>query len=180
MADEDNVISGGMEFEEGDEMFEEEIDDWEEEVGDEDGEWEEMKLYATHPECNLDYVESVVTNVPLKVAPPKRMSALETAERVLAEGAADSNADDEALQGVDVHHKTYPFMTQYERTRVIGFRANQLSQGAEPFITVPEHVSDVREIARLELAAKRLPFIIKRPLPNGKYEYWRLQDLLQI
>ncbi len=180
MADEDNVISGGMDFEEGDEMFEEELDEW-----DDENETAEMgaafkKLYATHPECNLDYVEGVVSNVPLKVAPPKRLSALEAAEKVLAEGAGDSTADDEAMQGVDKHHTTYPFLTQYERTRIIGFRANQLSQGAQPFIIVPEHVSDVREIARLELAEKRLPFIIKRPLPDGKYEYWRLQDLLQI
>ena len=71
-------------------------------------------------------------------------------------------------------------MTKYEATRIVGFRANQLSQGAQPFINVPEHVSDVREIARLELAAGRLPFILKRPLPDGSYEYWRLQDLLQI
>ncbi len=177
MADEDNVISGGLDFEEGDDMFEEELEDWEEEEAAEMGA-AFKKLYSTHPECNLDYVEGVVSNVPLKVAPPKRMSALEAAEKMLAEGAG--NADDEALQGVDKHHTTYPFLTQYERTRVIGFRANQLSQGAQPFINVPDHVSDVREIARLELAAKRLPFIIKRPLPDGKYEYWRLQDLLQI
>ncbi len=180
MADEENVISGGLDFEEGDDMFEEEMDDWDEEDGEMEMNAAFKKLYATHPECNLDYVESVVTNVPLKVAPPKRQSALEAAEKILAEGAADSTPDDDVIVGVDPHHKTYPFLTQYERTRVIGFRANQLSQGAEPFIVVPDHVSDVREIARLELAAKRLPFIIKRPLPNGKYEYWRLQDLLQI
>jgi hypothetical protein len=30
----------------------------------------------------------------------------------------------------------------------------------------------------MELQAKRLPFIFKRPLPNGQYEYWRLTDLL--
>jgi hypothetical protein len=39
-------------------------------------------------------------------------------------------------------------------------------------------VTDVKEIARLELEQKRLPFIIKRPLPNGTFEYWRLMDLL--
>jgi DNA-directed RNA polymerase I, II, and III subunit RPABC2 len=179
MEDDDNVISGGLDFEEGGSVFEEEMEGWEAEEAAEMGA-AFKKLYATHPECNLDYVESVIANVPLKVAPPKRVSALEAAERVLAEGAGDSTADDDALQGLDKHHTTYPFLTQYERARVIGFRANQLSQGAEPFIVVPDHVSDVREIARLELAVKRLPFIIKRPLPDGKYEYWRLQDLLQI
>jgi DNA-directed RNA polymerase I, II, and III subunit RPABC2 len=63
-------------------------------------------------------------------------------------------------------------------TKIIGHRANELSLGASPYIPVPEHITDVREIARLELAQKRLPYIIKRPLPTGKYEYWRLSDLI--
>lgn len=75
-------------------------------------------------------------------------------------------------------HKTYPFLTIYEKTKIIGLRSNQLSQGAKAYIVVPEHVTSVREIARMELEQKRLPFIIKRPLPNGQYEYWRLADLM--
>jgi DNA-directed RNA polymerase subunit K/omega len=75
-------------------------------------------------------------------------------------------------------HKTYPFITLYEKTKIIGLRANQLSKGARPYIPVPDHVSSVREIARMEFEQKRLPFIIKRPLPSGKYEYWRLADLM--
>jgi DNA-directed RNA polymerase I, II, and III subunit RPABC2 len=78
----------------------------------------------------------------------------------------------------DPKHRTYPFLTLYEKTKIIGLRANQLSQGARPFISVPDYVTDVRDIARLELEQKRLPYIIKRPLPNGKFEYWRLYDLL--
>jgi DNA-directed RNA polymerase I, II, and III subunit RPABC2 len=79
---------------------------------------------------------------------------------------------------LDPNHRTYPFLTLYERTKIIGLRANQISRGAVPFITVPPQVTDVKEIARLELEQKRLPFIIKRPLPNGTFEYWRLMDLL--
>lgn len=75
-------------------------------------------------------------------------------------------------------HKTYPFLTIYEKTKIVGLRSNQLSQGAKPYIAVPEHVVSVREIARMELEQKRLPFIIKRPLPNGNYEYWRIADLM--
>lgn len=75
-------------------------------------------------------------------------------------------------------HKSMPFLTTFERTKIIGFRTTQLSQGAQPFITLPEHVTDVREIARLELDARRLPFILKRPMPNGTFEYWRLSDLM--
>jgi DNA-directed RNA polymerase subunit K/omega len=75
-------------------------------------------------------------------------------------------------------HTTYPFLTLYEKTKIIGLRANQLSQGSKPFIAVPEHITNVRDIAKLELEQKRLPYIIKRPLANGKYEYWRLIDLM--
>ena len=77
-------------------------------------------------------------------------------------------------------HTTYPFLTIYEKAAVIGLRANQLSQGIRPFVTVPKQVTDVRQIARLELEQKKIPFIIKRPLPNGTYEYWRLADLMLI
>jgi len=136
------------------------------------------KLYASHPECVLDYVEETVTKIPLKVNPPRRYTALEMANNVVKAAAGETMT--EGMKNLDEAHTTYPYITKYEYTRVIGFRANQLSQGAKPFINVPEHVSDVREIARLELAQKRLPFIIKRPLPDGSYEYWRLQDLLQV
>lgn len=78
------------------------------------------------------------------------------------------------------NHTTYPFLTIYEKAAIIGLRANQLSQGIRPFITVPRHVTDVRQIARLELEQKKIPFIVKRPLPDGTYEYWRLRDLMLI
>ena len=75
-------------------------------------------------------------------------------------------------------HLTYPFLTLYEKTKIIGLRANQLSKGARPYVPVPDHITSVRDIARMELEQKRLPFIVKRPLPNGTYEYWRLSDLI--
>lgn len=75
-------------------------------------------------------------------------------------------------------HRTYPFLTLYEKTKIIGLRANQLSKGARPYVPVPDHITSVRDIARMELEQKRLPFIVKRPMPNGSYEYWRLSDLI--
>ena len=78
----------------------------------------------------------------------------------------------------DPHHKTCPFLTLYERTKVLSLRASHLAHGDSPFIDVPEYLTDVYEIAKAELEAKRLPYIIKRPLPNGEYEYWRIADLM--
>jgi DNA-directed RNA polymerase I, II, and III subunit RPABC2 len=45
-------------------------------------------------------------------------------------------------------------------------------------VVVPEHVTEPLEIAKLELEQRRLPYIIKRPMPDGTFEYWRLADLM--
>jgi DNA-directed RNA polymerase I, II, and III subunit RPABC2 len=78
---------------------------------------------------------------------------------------------------IDDLHKSIPFLTKYERTRVIGQRAKQINSGATAFIKVPEHIIDGYLIAELELAQKRIPFIIRRPIPGGGSEYWNLKDL---
>jgi DNA-directed RNA polymerases I, II, and III subunit RPABC2 len=143
----------GVDYEDGewDEEYEEEILTEEEAVP--DSKPELKRLYQQHPECNLDYIEQVIPKIPLQVVPPGGEQA-------------------------DANHRTYPFLTNFERTKIIGLRANQISRGSVPFVSVPKHITDVRDIARLELEQKRLPYIIKRPLPNGTFEYWRLSDLL--
>ena len=78
----------------------------------------------------------------------------------------------------DSGHKTLPFLTKYEKTRVLGQRAKQINAGAKPLIdTIPANAMDGYVIAKLELQQKKIPFIIKRPLPNGECEYWNLADL---
>lgn len=111
------------------------------------------KLYGQHPELIVDYANTIEKKLPLRVLPP-------------------------SSEKPDPTHTTYPFLTLYEKTKIVGLRANQLSQGARPYVSVPKHITDVRDIARLELEQKRLPYIIKRPLPNGTFEYWRLADLM--
>lgn len=78
---------------------------------------------------------------------------------------------------IDPLHKTIPFLTKYEKARVIGQRAKQIEVGARPFISVPENVIDSYVIAELELQQKRIPFIIRRPIPSGGFEYWNIRDL---
>jgi DNA-directed RNA polymerase I, II, and III subunit RPABC2 len=81
---------------------------------------------------------------------------------------------------IDGIHKTLPFLTKYEKTRVLGQRAKQINAGARPMIDVPQNIMDGYIIAKLELEQKKIPFIIKRPLPNGECEYWNLTDLEMI
>lgn len=81
---------------------------------------------------------------------------------------------------IDPLHRTIPFLTKYEFTRVIGQRAKQINSGAKPFVKIPENVIDGVIIAEIELAQKRIPFIIRRPFPGGGCEYWNLKDLEMI
>ena len=77
----------------------------------------------------------------------------------------------------DALHKTLPFLTKYEMTRVLGQRARQIDAGAKTFVVVPPNIMDGYFIAQIELEQKKIPFIIKRPIPNGSFEYWNVNDL---
>ena len=78
---------------------------------------------------------------------------------------------------IDDLHRTYPFVTKYEQAKIIGVRTKQLNNGADPLVEVSPDIIDGYNIALKEFEAKKLPFIISRPLPNGASEYWRLADL---
>tara|TARA_X000000368_G_C23051506_1_gene721625 strand:- start:963 stop:1655 length:693 start_codon:yes stop_codon:yes gene_type:complete len=78
---------------------------------------------------------------------------------------------------IDPFHKTIPILTKYERARILGQRAKQIDSGAKPFVHIDKTINDGYLIASRELAEKKIPFIIRRPLPNGGSEYWKIQDL---
>lgn len=78
---------------------------------------------------------------------------------------------------VDDLHRTVPFLTRFERARIIGQRAAQINSGSTPFVKdIPANIIDGYIIAEMELELKSVPFIIRRPLPNGGSEYWRVKD----
>jgi len=77
----------------------------------------------------------------------------------------------------DPLHRTLPFLTKFEKARVLGERAKQINDGAQPFVKLTTNAIDGYLIALAELEQKAIPFIIKRPLPNGGCEYWKLKDL---
>jgi DNA-directed RNA polymerase I, II, and III subunit RPABC2 len=81
---------------------------------------------------------------------------------------------------IDDLHRTIPYLTKYEKARILGQRAKQINSGATVFVKVPEKVIDGYLIAELELQEKRVPFIIRRPMPNGGSEYWSIKDLENI
>lgn len=73
---------------------------------------------------------------------------------------------------------TSPFMTKYEKARIIGVRAVQISKNAPIYIDIGDNMnSDPLSIAERELAEKKIPFIIRRYLPDGSYEHWKVSEL---
>lgn len=77
----------------------------------------------------------------------------------------------------DDKHKTLPFLTKFEKSKVLGIRAKQIDEGAQPFVKIMPNVITGYTIATMELIQKKIPFIIRRPLPNGSSEYWKVSDL---
>ena len=81
---------------------------------------------------------------------------------------------------IDDNHKTLPILSKYERAKILGQRAKQINNGDKVYIQIPDNIIDSYLIAELELKAKKLPFIIKRPIIGGNSEYWKIKDLEQI
>ena len=77
----------------------------------------------------------------------------------------------------DPFHKTNPFLTIYEKARILGQRATQINSGSLPMVKIPETMIDAQLIAEMELEQKKIPFIIKRTVPGGCIEYWKVSDL---
>jgi DNA-directed RNA polymerase I, II, and III subunit RPABC2 len=84
---------------------------------------------------------------------------------------------DKNKKGYDNNHTTIPIMTRYEKAKIIGLRASQINAGSDILIDIPDNIIDGITIAKMELEQKKIPFIIRRPLPNGKSEYWDINDL---
>jgi len=67
-------------------------------------------------------------------------------------------------------------LTKYEMVRILGERIKQLTMGAKPLIKNYQGLP-YDKIAEEELKLNMIPFKIRRPLPNGKYELWFLEEL---
>jgi DNA-directed RNA polymerase I, II, and III subunit RPABC2 len=67
-------------------------------------------------------------------------------------------------------------LTKYEKVRIIGIRTKQIMTGANILIKGIDGKTP-SEIAELELKYNMVPFKIKRKLPNGKFEIWKLSEL---
>jgi DNA-directed RNA polymerase I, II, and III subunit RPABC2 len=115
--------------------------------------------------------ESIKTNVIAEYHPELNAHNNEEVE-ILSRVVRNENG-----QIIDPLHRTVPFITKYEKARVLGERAKQINSGAKPFVEVEPSMMDGYLIALKEFEEKKIPFILKRPLPNGGCEYWKMKDL---
>ena len=123
-----------------------------------------MKLFK-----NLE--QEINRDILLDYHPESRYSSY---NEVLAQSLVVRNKNGEII---DALHTTIPFLTKYEKARILGVRAKQLNNGADPFITIATNIIEGYIIAEMELKERKLPFIIRRPLPSGGSEYWKVEDL---
>lgn len=77
-------------------------------------------------------------------------------------------------------NKTNNILSKYEKVKIIGIRAEQLQRGATPYVIIDITTKpfDAREVAKQELYAHKIPFMISRKMPDGRIEYWRLDDMV--
>jgi DNA-directed RNA polymerase I, II, and III subunit RPABC2 len=76
---------------------------------------------------------------------------------------------------------TREFFTKYEYTALVSLRAQQLAEGSKPLVSL-EGLKQadpmfVWHVARREVEQKKLPFLIRRQLPDGSAEFWSVQEM---
>ncbi|XP_021767320.1 DNA-directed RNA polymerases II, IV and V subunit 6A-like [Chenopodium quinoa] len=97
----------------------------------------------------------------------------------------DDDLNDPLIEGEDregeakekQQRKTSKYMTKYERARILGTRALQISMNA-PVMVELDGETDPLEIAMKELRQRKIPFTIRRYLPDGSYEDWGVDELI--
>lgn len=87
----------------------------------------------------------------------------------------------EVADGIKEARTTREYFTKYEYTTLIATRAQQLADGAKPLVELTGlKTSDplfVWNVAKREIALRKLPFLIRRQMPNGTAEFWSAQEM---
>lgn len=87
----------------------------------------------------------------------------------------------EVVESIKQPRITREYFTRYEYTALFAMRAEQIAQGAKPLVNLDGlKTSDpmfVWNVAKREIEQHKLPFLIRRRMPNGVSEYWSAQEL---
>jgi DNA-directed RNA polymerase I, II, and III subunit RPABC2 len=94
---------------------------------------------------------------------------------------SNNESFNDIIKGYDpLKNRSKNIMTKYEKTVVIGIRLEQLAFGGHSTLNEEElqDFTNIKDIVMEELHQKKIPFIIRRTLPNQSYEYWRIEDMI--
>lgn len=98
-------------------------------------------------------------------------------EENIIENIEDFNVFNKNYDNLKKNNKSSKVLSKYEKTKILSKRCEQLESGCLPLIKNYEIYDNIYDIALEELNNKKIPFILKRFI-NGKYEYWKLEDLI--
>lgn len=103
--------------------------------------------------------------------------AFEDHEEEMLLEAADIEAGQREPETEAQKRFTSPIMTKFERAKILGIRAQQISMSAPIMVEYGDETDPV-EIAKKELKEKKTPLIVLRRLPDNTYEKWAVKDLI--
>jgi DNA-directed RNA polymerase I, II, and III subunit RPABC2 len=163
----------------------EELEDINETEKDEDGELDDEVEQELDEEINDDILEDDLyegVKSKLKKKNKKDIEEDEEKDEDLCEYNYDEIYDEKKEEPLIIVENdqriTLPKLTKYEKVRLIGTRAKQISLGAKVMVKNTKGLNPI-EIAKLELEEKMIPMKIKRILPDNKVEIWKLSELEQ-
>lgn len=115
---------------------------------------------------------------PLEVVEPEEMEAPKAPEEVSTAEITEELRELRPKEGKIAVGP--PRLTRFEKARIIGARALQLSLGAPPLMPASEDIRDSITMGEMELMLKALPISLRRILPNGQYQDIPIRWLLEI
>lgn len=123
-----------------------------------------------------DY-QDIDDNIDIEIETFEEDITEEAPEVIEIKDAVENNVKKNAKRIPNNERSTRPVLTKYERVVVLGMRTREIDLGCRPFVNTTG-IKTSYEIALKELEERKIPYIIRRPLPNNFYEEWELQELI--
>ena len=162
-------------------IINEEVDDEEEEIDEEETETdneeeEENNEENYEDESSIDDNESINLDTNDDLDENTSEINVSNMSNILYTNKLLNNIDSKTIkEKLSMTKKTLPLITKFEFSKIKSIRVTQLSNNSNPFNETD--LDDIEKIADEEIKQMKLPFIIKRNLPNGDYELWKLSEL---
>ena len=101
----------------------------------------------------------------------------EASEVVDIKDAVENTVKKNAKKIQNSDRSTRPVLTKYERVIVLSHRTRELDLGCKPFTDIGV-LKNTYDIALKELEERKIPYIVRRHMPNNYYEDWELNELI--